>query len=271
MAPNLDESLRDDVETFFGYFAAQCQFLSDLPEMLGAQQLVERYGYSPVPNVVLLQACASIDALGRVAAAGKRVSSQRRFVDALAEHSGISTWSLVSLSEFWWAVRHPNAVDEGRLKQQLEQLAARRQWANPPQQARDLLVPQRVADLSHIVPATSLDHTLGETMSALAGAGIDCDDASRRVLAHFTHAAVFYRDYRCALAHEARRKAKGWHFSQQQVPHYAAYDHDDEVAVCLVIPNSYVLNSLAELGARLKRSCLRQGVNPFSFYPDPFD
>jgi hypothetical protein len=266
MAPSLDESLRDDVETFFRYFAAQCQFLSDLPGMLDAQHLLKRYDYNPTPNVVLLQACACIDALARVAAAGKQIGSQRRFVKALAEHSGIRTWSLISLPEFWWAVRHPNVIDDGRLKQQLEQLAARQEWSSPLQQVRDLFVPPQVATLSRIVPATSLDRPLDETISALAGAGLNCDDACRRVLAQFTHGAFFYRDYRCALAHEARRKARGWPFSLQQVPHYHRGESGDEV--CLVIPDPYVLNSLTQLVARLKEKCLGQGTNPFSFFPE---
>jgi len=260
------DELKEAIEIFFAHFAAQHRFLSELPTLVDANCLLQRYGTNPVPNVVMLQACVHLDALARVTARGRGGTPRERFVSVLTEHSGVRTWGLVSLPELWGAIQHPGTVDSRRLRQQLEEIRTREEWSSPGPRLKEILLPREVAEMSRIVPADRIDRPVSQTLTALAGAGVCVDDICKAVVQEFTHAGILYRDYRCALVHEARPKSRGWHFSPRQAPHYCACE-DDEILVCLVIPNQFVLKTLACLITILREDCRRRSLNPFEFFP----
>lgn len=256
----MNQALAADIERYFGYFRAQLRFLSDLPDLVDGSKLIAEYGIQPIPNLRLLNACTHIEAIGHVVPP-RTCGSQARFVSTLTKYSGASEWGLVSLAELWRAVRNPERARNATVRKCLAEV-------------RDTLAdPIELPNVdSEIVAAARIDSDIASTRGLLQRRGFVMSDAWDRLLKDFTIASVLYRDYRCGLAHEARRLATGWDFATAQVPYYHDLlskdpppnpEDDDATEACLVIPDAFVLASLAGCIRSIEAYCVGEEVNPY--------
>jgi hypothetical protein len=265
----MNEGVKGSISNFFGWFEYKWQFLSSLPDLLVKANITDERARHVVKDLRLLRALVDLEVLGRVANPCVH-SSKERFVKVLMGYSGQAEWALVSVPEMWYQIRQRGRQTRGRLEDGLRKVGARPEWQNPNQTLCNLVAPSHVADMGAEAAAASLDKPLDQTAQALRAAGVCIDAEVEALMREFTHAAILYRDYRCGLAHEGRRRSHGWDIegSPRQCPYYFSVTDVDtsgmqESDACLVIPDVFTLAALGKCIEGVRRLCEAHGFDPY--------